>query len=369
MNRILSNKNMMMFLMIVMMIISVFLISACAKPTEEALAPENSDNQPPVLNKEIEGEVNEEAEAEAEAEAEMPQDHIFPYYAPLTGMGSDVEITERPIMVMIENSPQARPQTGLDQADIIYEILAEGEITRFAAIYQSHSPEVIGPVRSIRPYYVEIGEAYDALIVHAGWSQEAINMINSKKLAHFDEVYGDGAYFWRSKDRGMPHNLYTSIELIRNGAVKKKFREQWNGSTYTFTDKKDQIAGTSAAKVTIPYIRGYTVAYEYDAKSGHYLRYMAGEPHVDPVSTQQLAAANVLVVISKHRVLDSEGRRSVDMNGPGKGYILQQGKMQEVTWKKSNGIIRAYVDDKEVPLIPGQTWVQFVPEGTTLAVE
>lgn len=78
---------------------------------------------------------------------------------------------------MVENAPQARPQTGLDQADIVYEILAEGEITRFVSVFQSHEATTIGPVRSIRPYFVEIGDALDAVIVHAGWSQEAMDMM------------------------------------------------------------------------------------------------------------------------------------------------------------------------------------------------
>src|SRR5699024_9560113 len=98
------------------------------------------------------------------------------------------------------NSANARPQSALDQADIVYEVLAEGGITRFAAIFQSQSPKVVGPIRSARPYLVEFGDAYDALIAHSGWSQAAMNMLAERNLPHFDEIYGDGAYFWRDEE-------------------------------------------------------------------------------------------------------------------------------------------------------------------------
>lgn len=361
-NRNLRMKRIIVFKWVAMLSI-ILLLVACGKPETQTVAPPDEEDQ--IVQPVTPG----EGDSDQVVENEEPEEPEYPFYAPLTGMGSETEITARPVMVMIENSPQARPQTGLDQADIVYEILAEGEITRFAAIYQSQSPEVIGPVRSIRPYYVEIGEAYDALIVHAGWSQAAINMINSKRLAHFDQVYGDDAYYWRATDRKAPHNLYTSIELIRSGAVKKKYREQWNANAYSYINIKELSLERDAMKITIPYIRGYQVVYEFDESSGTYLRNMAGEAHIDPVSEKQLAAANVLVVVSKHRVLDDEGRRSVDMSGPGQGYLFQNGTAQEITWKKSNGIIRAFVDDKEVPLVRGQTWIQFVQEGTNVTIE
>jgi hypothetical protein len=288
---------------------------------------------------------------------------------PLTGLPSEAKVKNRPVMVMVENSPQARPQSGLDQADIVYEILAEGEITRFLAVFQSRSPKVIGPVRSIRPYFVEIGDGLDALIVHAGWSQDAINIIASRRLAHFDEVYGDGAYFWRSGERKQPHNLYTSIEKIREGAVNKKFREEWNGPLVTFSKTGQGVDGQAAGNIQIPYLNGYRVAYEYDAGTGLYKRLMDGKPHTDKESGKQLSAKNVLILESKHEVLDDAGRRSVDVFGPGKGYIAQQGKAASITWERKQNLIRAFKDGKEVPLLPGQTWIQVVPEGTKVTLQ
>ncbi|WP_158560802.1 DUF3048 domain-containing protein [Paenibacillus contaminans] len=289
-----------------------------------------------------------------------------PYTQPLTGLPSDGEVKDRPVMVMIENSPQARPQSGLNQADIVYEVLAEGEITRFLAVFQGQSPEEIGPVRSIRPYFVEIGDGLDAVLVHAGWSQDAINMIAKRNLAHFDEVYGDGTYYWRSGERKMPHNLYTGIDKIRRGIANKKLRNDWNGPILEFLAPGEQAPGFAASHVTIPYLRGYNVSYDYDAETGLYNRSMEGEPHLDAATRKQLTAANVLIVEAKHRVLDSEGRRDVDVFGPGKGVLLQQGRRQDVVWERKGGLIRAYAGGEEQPLVPGRTWVQIVPEGTQI---
>ncbi|PYI50044.1 DUF3048 domain-containing protein [Paenibacillus flagellatus] len=314
-------------------------------------------------------------DAEAEpAPAPEPRKPAFP----LTGMPSETETNERPIMVMVENSPQARPQSGLDEADIVYEILAEGDITRFAAVYQSKSPKTIGPVRSIRPYYVELGDGLDAYIVHAGWSQDAMDLIAERKLAHFDQVYGDDEYYWRDPKRKMPHNLYTSIELIRRGVKDKRFRTAWNGPHPSFAKAGErEVAAVSAQagsavpekRAVIPYMRGYTVSYDYDESTGTYLRSMNGERHVDAVSGRTLSAVNVIISFAEHRVLDKEGRREVALSGPGRGVLLQQGTKRDVTWERKDGLIRVFADGRELGWLPGQTWVQVVPVGTAPSFE
>lgn len=320
---------------------------------------------------------------------------------PLTGLFSTGQKDARPIAVMVENSPAARPQSGLGDADVVVEILAEGDITRFTAFYHSRSPVKVGPVRSIRPYYVDLAAAMDAVLVHAGWSQEAMNRVAAGGVDHFDEVYGDGVYYWRSPDRKQPHNLYTSIEGIRRGMDKKRLRSAWTPVQPTFgtgnaggearmsgadresgTDgrlggsgKAAEAASAAAAAggggeaVRLPYSAGYAVGYTYDAASGQYLRRMNGMPHGDAEMGQQLTAANVLVCRSTHKVTDSAGRRQVDVQGPGSGYVLSGGKVQAAVWQLRDGLVRAYAADgqQEIPLAPGVTWIQFVPEA--MAVE
>jgi hypothetical protein len=292
------------------------------------------------------------------------------YTFPLTGLKSQQLVKTRPFAVMVENAPAARPQSGLDQADVVYEILAEGEITRFVAVFQSHEVKVIGPVRSIRPYFVEIGAALDAVLVHAGWSQEAMDMLTDRKLSHLDEVYGDGAFYWRSEERKAPHNLYTSTAKMMQGAEARKFSREWKDPVLAFAPVgRNELQGQAANHIQIPYIMGYVVSYDYDAAGGIYKRSMDSKPHLDKESGKQLTATNLLVLESKHQIVDKVGRREVDVLGPGKGVMLQQGKYAQVTWEQKNGIIRAYKDGKEVQLLPGTTWIQIVPEGSAIKIE
>jgi hypothetical protein len=310
-----------------------------------------------------------EPEPVVEPEPEPEPEPVLPYTYPLTGISTEEQLADRPIVVMVENSPAARPQTGLHEADFVYEVLAEGDITRFIAVYHSVKSEEIGPVRSIRPYFVELGRAIDGVLVHAGWSQEAMNLMVKHKLNHLDQVYGDHDFYWRDKSRKAPHNLYTSTELIRKGAEKRKFRTEWTDPIVTFARAGADGAypapsGDAAGSVTIPYLQGYHVGYTYEAVLGTYQRLMKGEPHNDKKSGTRLSATNVLIVEADHRIVDKVGRREVDVFGPGPGYLLQGGKKREVTWELKNGIVRAY--DREgavtdIPLLPGKTWVQIVP--------
>lgn len=287
---------------------------------------------------------------------------------PLRGVPSTTQLG-RPILFMIENAPKARPQTGLELADVIYEILAEGEITRFAAIYHSKQPKTIGPVRSIRPYYVELGAAMNAVIVHAGWSQDAAIAMKKLKVDHFDQVYGDEAYYWRDKSRKMPHNLYSGVDRILQGMAAKKKKTDWTPIGWTFMSSAEVLsAGESARTITIPYPYNYTVRYEWNDTHKRFSRLMNGKSHKDRETANELKAANVLIVKAKHKVLDKALRRNVDVKGPGKGWLAQSGRIIEVSWKLEKGLIRAFDSSgNEYPMVPGQTWIQVVPMDTKVS--
>jgi hypothetical protein len=288
----------------------------------------------------------------------------YAYTAPLTGMGTNERIDRRPIMVMVNNVAAARPQSGLDKADIVYEVLAEGEITRFLAIYHSQKPNVIGPVRSIRPYFIQIGVGFDAVLVHAGGSPEALETLARSDYGYINEIT-NSAYFWREKFRKAPHNLYTDLDKIVQAMQDKGMRMTSELPDFPFLPADAVISqGEPARRVDVTFHSSYKAAYAYEDKSKRYLRFTEGQPHLDLTSNQQLAVTNLLVIAAKHRVLDKEGRRQVDVVGPGDGYLFQQGKARKIKWKRSGGVIRAYADAKlteELPLLPGNTWVNIVP--------
>ena len=152
---------------------------------------------------------------------------------PLTGLNVDeVVLTQSPITVMLDNFYSARPQAGLAEADIVYEILAEGLITRYMAVFYGNLPESIGPVRSARPYFVEKAFEFDPFYVHVGGSMQALSDIKKIGIADIDGLTS-GA-FWRLNHKKAPHNMYTSSEALISEAKRMGFDLQKNVSFLSF---------------------------------------------------------------------------------------------------------------------------------------
>ncbi|GBF10795.1 DUF3048 domain-containing protein [Tepidibacillus sp. HK-1] len=316
--------------------------------------------------------INEEKQIENKTKStEIEKEEVWAskYTAPLTGLHVDNEVKERIIGVMVNNHPKARPQSGLIEADMVYEILAEGMITRFVAFYQSKAPKVVGPVRSIRPYYIDLINGFDGLIVHAGASEAAYAILQRDNLPDLDEIKNSGPAFWRVDFRKMPHNLYTSIDKIRTFAEKKGYRSEGYIPTIPFLKEDEIVTGTPAKEINIEYYSKYIVGYQYDETKKQYNRYINGQPHTDLETEEQLTAKNLLVIRAEHKILDNEGRRSINLYGPGKGYLFQNGAMKEITWERKDGVIRAYVDGKEQGLLPGQTWTIVVQNSTPVSYQ
>lgn len=337
------------------------------------------------------------------------------YTAPLTGLPVEEPSLARPIAVMINNAPAARPQSGLAQADIIYEVLAEGGITRLIAVYQSyHGDATIGPVRSIRPYLIHIGESLNALLVHAGGSPEAYSILQQGNKEHLDEITNASAPFWRDPSRKAPHNLYTNEEKLRAGALKKDYQQEvtiptlpflkatdsestsvestttesslsnestTNSATGTETMDNDSASSTNttsenetnsstsvstadkATSIELQFLlESYRVGYDYDATSGLYTRSMNGEPHIDLNSGKPLTASNVIVLGGDYKVLDDVGRLSLNLDSGGEAILFQQGQQIRGQWsKKAGDVIRFISNGQEIPLVPGVTYYNIVP--------
>lgn len=302
------------------------------------------------------------APVQEEQVVEEPAKSLFT--APLTGLPSNEAITNRPLAVMINNAPAARPQSGLSSADIILEVLAEGGITRFIAIFQSEGgAETVGPVRSIRPYLIQLGESYDGVLVHAGGSPEAYSILQRQQKQHMDEISNGGPYFWRSSDRKAPHNLYTSVDKLREGADIKGYSHDSVSPVYTYNEEGSTSSGETAKQFEIHYLlNSYNVTYDYDEVSGRYMRLVNGKADQDMDNGEQLGAANIIVAGADHKVLDDVGRLSVNLEQGGEAMLFQKGKMIRGQWEKKQGdIIRFVQDGSEVALVPGKTFISIVP--------
>lgn len=328
-------------------VLAILVTSACSGGSNDAA-------EPPTENESAE-------KTEEPEEAEDQKTDEFPYYAPLTGVGLEEAVDQRVIGVMIDNHNKARPQTGLGQADIVYEVLAEGWITRFAALFHSDIPEVIGPVRSIRPYYIDIITGFDGVLTHAGGSPAATEEVNAQGLASINNNGSGGFAFYRDDSRSSPHNLYTGKEQLLEGLERFGYEEDYTVPTLSFLSEDEAASGSEAESIQIDYASSYSVGYEYDTNSKLYTRYTQGSPHRDLVTDQPVTMSNVLVIETSHQILDDAGRRAIDVEGEGKGYLFQRGFVQEVDWKKEDGVIRPYVNGEEAGLYPGKTWVNIIP--------
>ncbi|MCZ8516185.1 DUF3048 domain-containing protein [Paenibacillus filicis] len=292
--------------------------------------------------------------------------------APLTGLETAEPVTRRPVMVMINNHPSARPQSGLSQADLIYECLSEGEITRLVALFQSRRfPDPIGPVRSIRPYFIELGKGVGALQVHAGGSPDGYAQLEKERIPELDEITNAGQYFWRESFRKAPHNLYTNLDKIEAGAAKRGIPDTGPDKPVFLFDPGGSGAvqafggeSVSGRKLEVTFLlSSYKVGYAYDEGSRTYKRSINGIKHIDLNNHEQLSAANVIVMGTDHRVLDEEGRLDVRLTGTGPALLFQNGKARIVEWKRTevNEPVRCYEKGQEVTLRPGQTHILIVP--------
>lgn len=295
---------------------------------------------------------------------------------------------QRPIMVMVNNHAAARPQSGLSRADVLMECLAEGEITRIVAFYEGGTkvPGMIGPVRSIRPYYIDLGRMFDAIEVHAGGSPDAYEQLGEERIDHLDEITNAGRFFWRESFRKLPHNLYTDMPHLRAGTAKLRLRtEPQRRPALAFAQAGKQEAQASEALPTAAGINGgkkasrldvtfqipsYVVSYLYDSHAGTYSRLVNGRPHTDLNDGSQLAAANVVVLGADHKVLDAEGRREVRLTGSGPAVVFRNGVAVQGTWRRGaaeDTFNLAAADGSRVALTPGRTHYLIVPNKPTFA--
>ncbi|ASK61172.1 lipoprotein YerB [Virgibacillus phasianinus] len=334
----------------------VILLVGCSK--EESRATNNDDKENAVEEKDSTPKVAEEAE--------------FVY--PLTGMESDEQVDNRAIGIMVNNHTKARPQTGLSKADIVFEILAEGQITRFLALFQSELPDVVGPVRSAREYYFELANGYNALYVYHGAANFVNDMIKERGIEHLNGSLhdNDGHLFKRESFRKAPHNSYVQVGAIYDVAKSKDYPVKAKDKPLPFLEKAEakNIDGDPASHVEIVYSDQpmEIVEYDYDEKAGKYTRYSDLKQTVELDSNEPILVDNIFIVKTHHEVIDDAGRRAVDLTSVGEGYLIQKGKIQQVNWKNEDGRIIPVKDGKKVGFVPGKTWINVVPLNTPVHV-
>jgi hypothetical protein len=286
----------------------------------------------------------------------------------LSGVLVKKEISERrPVAVIVENHPDSRPQTGLDKADIVYETVAEGGITRFLALYQTAEEAVIGPVRSARPYFAELASEYGAVFAHVGGSDEVLVSLAAKKYTGVDDAnqYFLDDYFDRVKYRVAPHNVYTKLSTLRTLISNKKWHNVATVQPWQYADQTSPGI-EPALQVSINFSSlSYSVRFEYDLAIKNYKRFLANIAHSDAETKQQLAVKTLIVQLVSIRDIpnDPKLRVNINLDQGGKAYVFYDGSVVRAEWKKSaNRTVYYGVDGKEITLPRGPIWVGLAPD-------
>ncbi|HJX45715.1 MAG TPA: DUF3048 domain-containing protein [Patescibacteria group bacterium] len=314
----------------------------------------------------------------------------------------------RPVAAMIENHADSRPPSGLSKADVVYEAVSEGGITRFLSIFYcgAAAEDVkIAPVRSARIYFINLAAGYGdkPIFMHVGGANDyggtgetvkdarALELLETigwraPKGNDFDTTY-DSAFpvFWRNYDRldhtvATEHTMMASLDAAYEEAAKRGLGAKdskgnlWNKNftPWKFSDEKPS-SNPSATQISFEFWSNkpdYNVIWKYDSKTNSYLRENGGKAYIDLETKTQLSAKNVIILFSKEKgPVDKNLHMLYTVIGTGKALVFQNGVAIEGSWEKTaiNDMI-VFKDNsgKEISFMRGNTWVEVVPSGNTI---
>lgn len=291
----------------------------------------------------------------------------------------DVNTKSRPYAVMVNNVEGARKlQSGLQDAYLIYEMMVEGGITRYLALFLDQNTERIGSIRSARHYYLDYALENDAIYVHHGYSPQAREDWNSLGVDRIE--VNESTTGWRDKSASKTYEftLFTNIEKLSKGIGSKR-TERNNDLLLNYSaDEIDlsQLEGAIPAnKINIKYSSNTNNNYVYDNENKVYLRSVNGKSQDDYVTGKQLTVKNIIVYSIKYSGIsgDDKGRQTIDNVGSGTGYYISDGYAVPITWHKDSRksqTIYKYNNGQEITVNDGNTFIQIVPEsGSTNIVE
>lgn len=315
---------------------------------------------------------------------------------------------QRPLGIMIENHEEARPQSGISDADVVFEAVAEGGITRFLSIYYCLDSETVGPVRSARTYFLDLISGFGnyPLYAHVGGANcdeesgsgcengapaDAIGQISQYGWSLYNDLnqFSVGfPTFWRDYERipnaATEHTVYSTTDKLWQVAVKRKLTNvdekdvAWDASFQKWKFKDDSKELPANFSASFPFWANkdnYVVKWQFDNKTNTYLRFNGGVPHIDKNIDEQLSTKNVVVVFMK----ESKANDGYDMNahllygtiGTGKMMLLQDGKVIEGEWRKPSRTKQiTFFDDQgaEIKFNRGQIFIEILPAGTKVTI-
>lgn len=280
--------------------------------------------------------------------------------SPLTGQPCATADT-RPIAIMIASDPEARPLSGIGQADMVFEMpVTPNGITRMMAVYQCADPKEIGSIRSARQDFIPLAQGVDAIFAHWGGERDALDELNAHAIDNVDALLYEGTTFYRKKGIPRPHNGFTTLSLVRERAEQLGYRASTSMPAYPHvTSNAGRNLGTLSDIVVVPWPQGMDVRFSYDQASRTYARWRGGTPEIDTATGQQVRTS-VVVVMKTTATFLRDQYISVRTVGTGEATIWQGGRSISGLWKKltATGAL-SFTDSqgKDIPLEPGTIWV------------
>jgi hypothetical protein len=298
---------------------------------------------------------------------------------------NQAERATRPaIAVMVDDHPDARPQSGLSDADLIYQAPAEGGIPRYMLVYQASDAPAIGPVRSSRRYFAGWASEWRPLYAHVGGAPNALAFLhqaNASLLWDADE-YSWPSYLWRITTRAAPHNVYTSSKRLRELAARLGDTGRVDSPAWSFKDDASLVDRPEGGAVVVPYPWN-EVSYRYDRRTNRYLRFVSGgKPQIDAATNRQVAPADVVVLFMSVGPLvnapgqlnnQAKGRLELGYVGSGDALVFRDGVELRARWSKASDadptrltLAAGPQAGDPVALVRGQIAMQVVPIGTPI---
>ncbi len=357
-----------------MFLIAVMILSACQSKKSSKTEKEQKENTKIQTTEKTQNNIKKE-EVEKEQEKEKEQEvaiapEIEKFFADYVNSDS------RPVAVMVDNdNDQARPQAGLDEAYLIYEMVVEGRSTRFMAFFKNANTAKIGPVRSSRHYFLDYVMENDAIYTHYGWSPKAMTDIPALGINNINGINGgDDSIFWRErKFKGDWHSAFTSIEKIAARANKKGYKsetENKNGIVYSekYLDIKTE---KTANNVKLNYAKHYSTGYNYNSETKLYEKTINGKSH-KMQNGETLKFKNVIIMLAEDTPLgDGSDRRNINTTGSGKGYYITDGYCKNITWSKSTRSGQTVYKDEagnELVINPGKTIINIISPSAGITI-
>lgn len=322
-------------------------------------------------NQEVDTPKVEETEPETEPETEEVDNHEGQVRSYLTGQWISEKLAQnRPLAIMMGNTSEASPQSGIGSAGVVYEVPVEGSITRLMPIIQNYtSLEKIGSVRSCRFYFVYYALEFDAVYAHFGQSKYAKSLLAQDNVNNINGLSGIGnQVYFRSSDAKAPHNAFANGKEVRKAAKSLNYRikhESDYQGHYLFADEESPTLNENGE--TAVYVApGYRIDqpwFEYNEKDGLYYRFQYGKAHTDALTGKQLTCKNIILQYSKIGYMDDNLSLNIDTQSGGEGMYVTNGKAISITWSKEStyGVTHYYdSQNQEIKLNPGKTWVLII---------